>query len=227
MKISYCHTLCVTGLLEWELGRLVEKQFIAFSWDFNPIAGRGQDRGKDHLRLCGCGSEQGTLIRRLKWGEDSELSGETVLPRKKQRPPQSRIWRRAGFFGPGSAESFLCNLEQVPEPLWGLGFVIRWRNELEPGTPYLWLSRFGPSSSAIAGFLPPAVLHRSQAGSECRSSGLIFQKEVISPVLLGKKGSGRLGTEAVQYLAEKTAWGCVGALTACRTLTESAFQGSA
>lgn len=85
----------------------------------------------------------------------------------------------------------------------------------------------GPSSSVIAGSLLPVVLHRSQAGSECRSSGLIFQMEVISPVLLGKKGYYRLGTQAVKYLAEKTAWGYVRALTACRTLTESDFQGSA
>lgn len=85
----------------------------------------------------------------------------------------------------------------------------------------------GPSSSAIAGSLLPVVLHRSQAGSECRSSSLIFQMEVISPVLLGKKGYYRPGTQAVKYLAEKTAWGSVRALTACRTLTESDFQGSA
>lgn len=86
----------------------------------------------------------------------------------------------------------------------------------------------GPSSSAIAGSLLPVVLHRSQAGSECRSSGLIFQMEVISPVLLGKKGYYRPSTQAVKYLAEKTAWGSVRQTqTACRTLTESDFQGSA
>lgn len=119
-------------------------------------------------------------------------------------------------------EAFYVTLNKSRDPSgdWVLSFAegMSW-NQALPSC--------GCHSSAIAGSLPPAVLHRSQAGSECRSSGLIFQMEVISPVLLGKKGSDRPGTEAVQYLAEKTAWGYVGALTACRTLTESAFQGSA
>lgn len=123
-------------------------------------------------------------------------------------------------------EAFCVTLSKSRDPSgdWVLSFAegVSWNQAL----PSCGCHGSGPSSSAIAGSLPPAVLHRSQAGSECRSSGLIFQMEVISPVLLGKKGSDRPGTEAVQYFAEKTAWGCVGALTASRTLTESAFQGS-
>lgn len=87
----------------------------------------------------------------------------------------------------------------------------------------------GSGPSQLCRLLVPCfhLCTRARHAANTGPVGLIFQMQVIRPVLLGKKGYYRPGTQAVRYLSEKSAWGYVRALAVRRTLTESDFQGSA
>lgn len=145
-------------------------------------------------------------------------------------------WRGGewGHLGPESGEvNFmalallvaLCNLGQVPRPVWELSLGICEMKELEPGVLWLWLERFRSLPALAFAGAVLLVVPESQAQSDQRSSGPHFPDGSHQLSYLRRKGIiGRVSR--LSHIFQKHAWGYTRVLAVCRRLTESDFQGS-